>query len=75
MKMRRDGTLPYGWLVDTSRSGIFVNTFTSPGGIHRDRCYGNTAPIRGSDPNGIARSGWIRARLLASFKNYVMNMR
>jgi hypothetical protein len=28
--MRRDGTLPYGWLVDASRSGIFVNTFTSP---------------------------------------------
>jgi hypothetical protein len=30
VSMRRDGTLPYGWVIDTSRSGIFVNTFTSP---------------------------------------------
>jgi len=28
--MRRDATLPYDWIVDTSRSGIFTNTFLNP---------------------------------------------
>ena len=26
--LRRDGTLPYGWLTDTGRMGYFTNTFT-----------------------------------------------
>lgn len=29
-KMRRDGSLPYGWITDMSRSGWFVDTYSSP---------------------------------------------
>lgn len=30
-KMRRDGTLPYGWITDATRRGYFTDTFTDAG--------------------------------------------
>jgi hypothetical protein len=30
VKMRRSGAVPYGWIVDATRRGYFVNTFNSP---------------------------------------------
>ena len=30
LSMRREGSLPYAWVTDTSRSGFFVDTFAGP---------------------------------------------
>lgn len=35
VKMRRAGTLPYGWITDATRRGYFVNTFSGTGDFLR----------------------------------------
>jgi hypothetical protein len=35
LKLRRQGTLPYGWISDSTRRGYFVNTYRSAGDFLR----------------------------------------
>jgi hypothetical protein len=61
--LRRNGTVPYGWLVDTSRSGIFTPTYKSVGDFLESVAGGYRADIWMERPEYC--EVWVESRSIA----------